>query len=115
METLGSATVICSDKTGTLTQNRMEVKEVYVDGQTVTSKTRRRLQSAALDYLMLDCALCNDARYTEQNGSVSAIGDPTEIALIDLAQSVWVTMGAIPDRPADAPAWPSCPLTPSAS
>ena len=70
VETLGCASVICSDKTGTLTQNRMTVQEVWIP-----AGGRRR------DALLAG-ALCNDARLEWRAGAPAAQGDPTEGALI---------------------------------
>ena len=73
VETLGCASVICSDKTGTLTQNRMTVKELWVP----QGGARREALTAG--------ALCSDAGLSWSGGTPTAEGDPTETALVEAA------------------------------
>ena len=74
VEGLGCVSVICSDKTGTLTQNKMTVREFYADGKHSYASVNDR------NSLLLPMILCNDAAFTEGN---STLGDPTETALIE--------------------------------
>ncbi len=80
VEGLGSVSIICSDKTGTLTQNKMTVEDYYVAGKRIPV-SELDLDDPAQRFLMNCSILCNDS--TNENGV--EIGDPTETALIHLA------------------------------
>lgn len=106
VETLGSTTVICSDKTGTLTENQMTVQGIYAGQQryTVTGTGYEQSGEVLLDDQLVELAnapileeclraglLCNDSHVQEQDGQYSIVGDPTEGALVVVAQKAGLT------------------------
>ncbi len=85
VESLGCVSVICSDKTGTLTQNKMTVQEIYIDGNTFRPE-ELNLHEQLHRYILYDSILTNDSTLVDGKG----IGDPTEYALLEMARKVSV-------------------------
>ncbi|MBQ8637167.1 MAG: cation-translocating P-type ATPase [Clostridia bacterium] len=83
VESLGCVSVICSDKTGTLTQNKMTVQQVYINGQTLTPD-QLDLSNQLHRYLLYNVILTNDSSIIEGKG----IGDPTEYCLLEMVRSI---------------------------
>ncbi len=81
VESLGCVSVICSDKTGTLTQNKMEVKQVFIDGA-IYQPEELNLDEYGHRLLLYNAILNNDSRLDEKKD----IGDPTEVALLTMAR-----------------------------
>lgn len=90
VESLGCVSVICSDKTGTLTQNKMTVQQVYVDGR-VIEPNDIDLSSQTHRYLLYDAVLTNDSSIVDGKG----IGDPTEYALLEMFRTVPVNENSV--------------------
>ncbi|MFZ9737845.1 MAG: cation-translocating P-type ATPase [Prochlorotrichaceae cyanobacterium] len=121
VETLGSVTTICSDKTGTLTQNKMVAQHVCTldrtyqvsgegyspQGQFLTADAHPRetdlaFQDPSLKNLLLVGTLCNDSSLIEEEGEWSILGDPTEGALVVLAAKLSLQRSTLQKE------WPRC-------
>ncbi|RME93774.1 MAG: calcium-translocating P-type ATPase, SERCA-type [Candidatus Hydrogenedentota bacterium] len=112
-ETLGSASVICTDKTGTLTKNEMTVKKILlpredhtlesieVTGNGYDPKGHFEQKGERVDYhnhsrlktLLQSAMICNHAKVSKENNEWKAIGEPTEAALIVAAYKAWLSKG----------------------
>lgn len=90
VESLGCVSVICSDKTGTLTQNKMTVQQLYVDGK-VLEPREIDLSSRLYRYLLYDAILTNDSSIVDGKG----IGDPTEYALLEMFRTIPVNKNSV--------------------
>ncbi len=90
VESLGCVSVICSDKTGTLTQNKMTVQQIYMD-EKLCSVEGLKDRTEVSQYLLYAAVLANDAAFTDGK----MIGDPTEFALIEMGQKAGIDENAL--------------------
>ncbi len=96
VETLGSASIICSDKTGTLTQNRMTLVKAYADGKAIENITENC--SDEIKEILKYAALCCDGSVIFEDGKEEHIGDPTETAIIVAAHKNGMEKDAINEQ-----------------
>jgi cation-transporting ATPase F len=121
-ETLGSTTVICTDKTGTLTKNQMTVQEIFAGGRlyqvsgagyepdgeiSLDEKPVDPANHPALAECLLAGSLCNDSQILREDGKIKIHGDPTEAALLVSAEKA-----SLPHPQAPSPALDTIPFDP---
>jgi len=92
IETLGSITLVATDKTGTLTQNKMVVKKIWINGKTHNASDAHKIRNEDFDELLNNSILCSTASLVQKvdSGHWDVIGDTTEGALLLLAKDVGI-------------------------
>lgn len=107
VETLGSTQIICSDKTGTLTQNKMSLRKIYVNkGVVEVDKVENledyekieNLDENTMERLFYVSLLCNDTKFGENLGRKTLLGDPTETCLVEFCSKIELDKEALDDK-----------------